>query len=66
LEHRFLAERRHARHTSEAFAQWKGNVFVGSMMAGRIRWTGHVQRLTFENGQPIQREPRRQPTPSLG
>ena len=44
-------------YTGDAFPEWKGNAFVGSMMAGRIRWTGHVQRLTFENGQPIQREP---------
>jgi glucose/arabinose dehydrogenase len=44
-------------YTGDAFPEWKGNEFVGSMMAGRIRWTGHVQRLTFENGQPIQREP---------
>jgi glucose/arabinose dehydrogenase len=44
-------------YTGDRFPQWKGNAFVGSMMAGRIRWTGHVQRLAFENGQPIQREP---------
>jgi len=44
-------------YTGDVFPEWKGNAFVGSMMAGRIRWTGHVQRLTFENGQPIQREP---------
>jgi glucose/arabinose dehydrogenase len=44
-------------YTGDAFPEWKGNAFVGSMMTGRIRWTGHVQRLTFENGQPIQREP---------
>ena len=31
---------------------------VGSMMTGRIRWTGHVQRLTFsEEGHSIMREP---------
>jgi glucose/arabinose dehydrogenase len=44
-------------YTGDAFPEWKGNAFVGSMMAGRIRWTGHIQRLTFENGRPIQREP---------
>jgi glucose/arabinose dehydrogenase len=44
-------------YTGDRLPAWKGNAFVGSMMAGRIRWTGHVQRLTFENGQPIQREP---------
>jgi glucose/arabinose dehydrogenase len=44
-------------YTGDRFPEWKGNAFVGSMMAGRIRWTGHVQRLTFENGLSIQREP---------
>jgi aldose sugar dehydrogenase len=44
-------------YTGDAFPEWNGNVFVGSMMAGRIRWTGHVQRITFENGAAIQREP---------
>jgi glucose/arabinose dehydrogenase len=44
-------------YTGDAFPEWRGNAFVGSMMAGRIRWTGHVQRLTFEEGRPIQREP---------
>ena len=32
-------------------------VFVGSMMEGRTRATGHIQRITFNNGRPIQREP---------
>ena len=44
-------------YTGDRFPEWKGNAFVGAMMAGRIRWTGHIQRLTFENGAPIQREP---------
>jgi glucose/arabinose dehydrogenase len=44
-------------YTGDAFPEWRGNAFVGSMMAGRIRWTGHMQRLTFEEGRPIQREP---------
>ena len=45
-------------YTGERFPEWQGNAFVGSMMAGRIRWTGHVQRLTFnEQGHPIMREP---------
>lgn len=45
-------------YTSDRLAAWKGNAFVGSMMEGRTRATGHVQRITFaENGQPIQREP---------
>jgi glucose/arabinose dehydrogenase len=45
-------------YTGDRLAPWQGNAFVGSMMEGRTRATGHVQRITFaENGQPIQREP---------
>jgi glucose/arabinose dehydrogenase len=45
-------------YTGDKLAAWEGNAFVGSMMEGRTRATGHVQRITFaENGQPIQREP---------
>jgi glucose/arabinose dehydrogenase len=45
-------------YTGDRLAAWKGNAFVGAMMEGRTRATGHVQRITFaENGQPIQREP---------
>ena len=35
----------------------KGNAFVGSMFEGRTRATGHLRRITFEQGRPIQREP---------
>jgi glucose/arabinose dehydrogenase len=44
-------------YTGDRFPNWKGNAFVGSMFEGRTRATGHVQRITFENGRPIQREP---------
>jgi glucose/arabinose dehydrogenase len=45
-------------YTGTVFPEWRGNAFVGSMMEGRIRWTGHIQRLTFnEAGHPITREP---------
>jgi len=45
-------------YTGDRFPSWKGNAFVGSMMQGRTRATGHVQRITFsDDGQPIQREP---------
>ena len=44
--------------TGGRFVAWKGNVFVGSMMEGRTKWTGHIRRITFsDDGQPIQREP---------
>ena len=39
------------------FALWRGNALIGSMMRGRIRGSGHFQRLTFENGRAITREP---------
>jgi len=45
-------------YTGDAFELWQGDALVGSMMQGRIRWTGHVQRLTFnEDGRSIMREP---------
>ena len=45
-------------YTGDKFPEWKGNAFVGSMMHGRIRWSGHIERLTFnEDGYSITREP---------
>jgi glucose/arabinose dehydrogenase/catechol 2,3-dioxygenase-like lactoylglutathione lyase family enzyme len=44
-------------YTGDRFPAWKGNAFVGAMMEGRTRGTGHVRRITFDNGRPIQREP---------
>lgn len=44
-------------YTSDKFPNWKGNAFVGSMFEGRSRGTGHVRRISFEQGRPIQREP---------
>jgi len=45
-------------YTGDRFPAWQGNAFVGSMMQGRIRWTGHIQRVTFnELDHPITREP---------
>ena len=44
-------------YTGDRFPQWKGNVFVGSMFAGRTRATGHLVRITFNKGRAIQREP---------
>jgi glucose/arabinose dehydrogenase len=45
-------------YTGDRFPQWKGNVFVGAMFAGRSRGTGHVQRIVInEAGRPINREP---------
>jgi glucose/arabinose dehydrogenase len=44
-------------YTGDKFPNWKGNAFVGSMFEGRTRGTGHLRRITFEQGRPIQREP---------
>jgi glucose/arabinose dehydrogenase len=44
-------------YTGDRFPDWKGNMFVGSMFEGRTRGTGHFQRITFNEGRPIQREP---------
>jgi glucose/arabinose dehydrogenase len=45
-------------YTGSKLTGWKGNAFVGSMMEGRTKWTGHIRRITFsDEGQPIQREP---------
>src|SRR6186713_1166443 len=44
-------------YTSDRIPQWKGSAFVGAMFQGRTRGTGHIQRITFNEGRPIQREP---------
>jgi glucose/arabinose dehydrogenase len=44
-------------YQGEAFSAWQGNALVGSLMRGRIRGSGHFQRLTFQNGRAITREP---------
>ena len=44
-------------YTGDRFPEWKGNAFVGSLFEGRTRMTGHIQRITFNEGRPIQREP---------
>lgn len=44
-------------YDGDAFPAWRGNALVGSLMRGRIRGSGHFQRLTFENGRAISREP---------
>lgn len=44
-------------YTGERFPAWKGNVFVGAMMEGRIPGTGHLQRIVFNaNMEEIRRE----------
>jgi glucose/arabinose dehydrogenase len=44
-------------YTGDRFPGWKGNLFVGSLMVGRIERTGHVERVVLnEAGEEIRRE----------
>jgi glucose/arabinose dehydrogenase len=44
-------------YTGDAFPAWRGDLFVGSLMTGRIQRTGHVERIVFnESGEEIRRE----------
>ncbi len=44
-------------YTGEHFPEWQGNLFVGSMMVGRIPNTGHLERIVFNSrGGEIRRE----------
>lgn len=44
-------------YDGEQFPEWQGNLFVGSMLEGRIPNTGHVERIVFNSqGFEIRRE----------
>ncbi len=44
-------------YTGEHFPAWQGNLFVGSMMVGRMQHTGHLERIVFNaDGEEIRRE----------
>jgi glucose/arabinose dehydrogenase len=44
-------------YTGDRFPEWKGNIFVGSLMVGRIRRTGHLERIKLnERGEELARE----------
>ena len=44
-------------YTGERFPAWQGSLFVGSMMVGRMRHTGHLERIVFNaGGEEIGRE----------
>ena len=44
-------------YTGDRFPEWQGNLFVGSMMTGRIGRTGHIERIVFnDNGEELARE----------
>jgi len=44
-------------YTGDKIPAWQGNLFVGSMMVGRIPDTGHLERIVFNSrGEEIRRE----------
>ena len=44
-------------YTGDAFPEWKGNIFAGAMMEGRIPGTGHLERIVFnDKGEELRRE----------
>ena len=44
-------------YTGDAFPEWKGNLFAGALMTGRMPNTGHLERLIFsEAGEELGRE----------
>ncbi len=44
-------------YTGEHLPAWQGNLFVGSMMVGRMQHTGHLERIVFNRqGQEVRRE----------
>lgn len=44
-------------YTGARFPAWRGNLFAGGMTTGRIRGTGHLERLVFNrNGEELRRE----------
>ena len=44
-------------YSGEHFPAWQGNLFVGSMMVGRMFHTGHLERIVFNaDGEEIRRE----------
>lgn len=43
-------------YTGERFPQWQGDLFVGSLMTGRIPGTGHIERIEFNAEGELKRE----------
>jgi cytochrome c551/c552 len=43
-------------YTGDRFPQWKGNLFVTSMIQGRIPGTGHLERVVFNEAGEVRRE----------
>jgi aldose sugar dehydrogenase len=43
-------------YTGDKFSNWKNNLFVTSMMVGRIPGTGHLERVVFNDNGEVRRE----------
>jgi len=44
-------------YDGDRFPAWQGNLFVGAMMVGRLRGTGHLERIVFNaRGDEVRRE----------
>ena len=44
-------------YTGDRFPEWRGDLFAGSLMVGRIPRTGHLERIVFnEQGEELRRE----------
>ena len=43
-------------YTGDAFPAWRGNLFVGGMVEGRIPQTGQIQRIVFNENGELRRE----------
>jgi len=43
-------------YTGDAFPAWRGNLFVGGMVEGRIPQSGQIQRVVFNENGEIRRE----------
>lgn len=44
-------------YTGNHFPEWQGNLFVGSLIEGRIPGTGHLERIVFNSrGEELRRE----------
>jgi glucose/arabinose dehydrogenase len=44
-------------YTGDRFPAWRGNLFVGALMVGRIERTGHLERIVLnEAGEEVRRE----------
>ena len=43
-------------YTGDRLSAWRGNVFVGGMVTARIRGTGHLERIVFNEKGELRRE----------